>query len=574
MNLMFSALSEEERVVVLDRCMEPLLKLGEDGFTFAIQMSGLSLEQLAKLRPKQLDRLKKLIERPNCEFIGNGYSQIIQPLVPWEVNLKNQELGMQCYEEMLGLRPKIAIVNEMAFSASSSRSFSEVGYNGLVMEWNNPYKAHPEWDSSFRYYPQKIDLGQGDETDLVWGDTILTQTFQRYVHGEIELDEYMARLSKYNNQEGALCLYSSDAEVFDFRPRRYGNEGHREGEWLRIKKLIESVQLDTDGLTLPSNIIQDFKKNGPNLLKLESYWQPITVKKQDKYNINRWALTGRDDFAFNTRCFSLANAFKDGVPDHDDWRKLCFLWSSDLRTHIEENRWLYAQDILIELELKWLKKNVAIKYLNLIKHKEYSNPNKECFIELKTPQQSLKLDLKKGLSLREWSVNGNSVLGTIPHGTFEDISLAADYYSCHSVIEPQGEHKITDLVNIEPWIDDEHDDFIYVGMQLKKPDYLFKKKYSINRKRNEFSVEQTIKISDRRKSLIRSTHFTILPGLWDQSSLYYETALGGGKLEHFSFGNKVIDHTQNLNQLVSTRHGLGVTDGEIRIGRRKQFYYF
>ena len=409
---------------------------------------------------------------------------------------------------------------------------------------------------------------------MVWGDTILTQTFQRYVHGEIELDEYMARLSKYNNQEGALCLYSSDAEVFDFRPRRYGNEGHREGEWLRIKKLIESVQLDTDGLTLPSNIIQDFKKNGPNLLKLESYWQPITVKKQDKYNINRWALTGRDDFAFNTRCFSLANAFKDGVPDHDDWRKLCFLWSSDLRTHIEENRWLYAQDILIELELKWLKKNVAIKYLNLIKHKEYSNPNKECFIELKTPQQSLKLDLKKGLSLREWSVNGNSVLGTIPHGTFEDISLAADYYSCHSVIEPQGEHKITDLVNIEPWIDDEHDDFIYVGMQLKKPDYLFKKKYSINRKRNEFSVEQTIKISDRRKSLIRSTHFTILPGLWDQSSLYYETALGGGKLEHFSFGNKVIDHTQNLNQLVSTRHGLGVTDGEIRIGDAKHSIIF
>ena len=56
---------------------------------------------------------------------------------------------------MLGLRPKIAIVNEMAFSASSSRSFTEVGYKGLVMEWNNPYKAHPEWDSSFRYYPQK-----------------------------------------------------------------------------------------------------------------------------------------------------------------------------------------------------------------------------------------------------------------------------------------------------------------------------------------------------------------------------------------------------------------------------------
>lgn len=569
MNLMFSALSDEERVVVLDRCMEPLLKLGEDGFTFAIQMSGLSLEQLAKLRPKQLDRLKKLIKKPNCEFIGNGYSQIIQPLVPWEVNLKNQELGMQYYEEMLGLRPKIAIVNEMAFSASSSRSFSEVGYNGLVMEWNNPYKAHPEWDSSSRYYPQKIDLGQGVTSDLVWGDTILTQTFQRYVHGEIELDEYMAGLSKYNNQEGVLCLYSSDAEVFDFRPRRYGNEGNRDGEWLRIKKLIESVELETDGLTLPSNIIQEFKNKKPNILKLESYWQPITVKKQDKYNINRWALTGRDDFAFNTRCYSLANAFKDGLPSQDDWRKLCFLWSSDLRTHIEENRWLSAQDILTELELKWLKKNEGnegIKDLNLAKYKEYLSPNKERFIELKTAHQSLKLDLKKGLSLRDWSVNGNPLIGTLPHGTFEDISLAADFYSCHSVIEPQGEHKITDLVNIEPWINDEHEDFIYAGMQLKQPDYLFEKKYSINRKRNEFSIEQTIEISDRRKSLIRSIHFTFLPGLWDQKSLYFKTALGGNKLEHFSFGNNMIDHTQNLNQLVSTRHGLGVTNGNIYIG--------
>ena len=575
MNLMFSALSEEERVVVLDRCMEPLLNLGEDGFIFAIQMSGVSLEQLERLRPKQLDRLKKLIGQSNCEFIGNGYSQIIQPLIPWEVNLKNQEIGMKCYEEMLGMKPKIAIVNEMAFSASSSRSFCEVGYEGLVMEWNNPYKAHPEWDSSFRYYPQKVDLGQGDETDLVWGDTILTQTFQRYVHGELELEEYMNGLSKYNHKEGALCLYSSDAEVFDYRPRRYGNEGNREGEWLRIRKLIESIQSETSGLTLPYKIVQDFKKNKPNLLKLESYWQPITVKKQDKYNINRWALTGRDDFSLNTKCHRLARAFKSGKPTLQDWKTLCFLWSSDLRTHIEENRWIDAQGKMEELESKWLNKSTkSSKNSNLISEKRLSNTNKERFIELKTPNQALKLDLKKGLSLREWSVNENSLLGTIPHGYFEDISLAADYFSCHSVIEPQGEHKITDLVDVEAWVDDEKDDFIYAGMQFDNNGYSFGKKYSIHRKRKEFSVEQIIEISNRNKSLNRSCHFTILPGIWEESSFYYETALGGNRLEHFSFGNKTIDHTQNLNQLVSAKHGLGVTNGEIRIGDSKNFLTF
>ena len=39
------------------------------------------------------------------------------------------------------------------------------------------------------------------------------------------------------------------------------------------------------------------------------------------------------------------------------------------------------------------------------------------------------------------------IAGTIPHGSFEDISLAADYYSCRAVIEPQGD-TITDLENM------------------------------------------------------------------------------------------------------------------------------
>ena len=43
---------------------------------------------------------------------------------------------------------------------------------------------------------------------------------------------------------------------------------------------------------------------------------------------------------------------------------------------------------------------------------------------------------------------------------------------------------------------------------------------------------------------------------------YYKTNLGGNISEHFNFGNKIIDHTQNLNQLISTKHGLGVTNGE------------
>ena len=64
------------------------------------------------------------------------------------------------------------------------------------------------------------------------------------------------------------------------------------------------------------------------------------------------------------------------------------------------------------------------------------------------------------------------------HGLSEDISLAADHYSCHSVIEHAREHKITDLADVEPSIDHENGDYIVAEMQLNRPGHFFKKKHS------------------------------------------------------------------------------------------------
>ena len=65
-------------------------------------------------------------------------------------------------------------------------------------------------------------------------------------------------------------------------------------------------------------------------------------EKQEKYNINRWALTGRDDLRVNTKCYQIYKAFENGNaarPVDEDWKELCFLWSSDFRTHITQDRW-------------------------------------------------------------------------------------------------------------------------------------------------------------------------------------------------------------------------------------------
>ena len=90
-----------------------------------------------------------------------------------------------------------------------------------------------------------------------------------------------------------------------------------------------------------------------NELAPESAQQPIPVKKQEKYNVNRWALTGRDDLKINTEVYRIYKALLNGNPDKNDWKKLCYLASSDFRTHITEKRWRKYKKELYNFSGKW-----------------------------------------------------------------------------------------------------------------------------------------------------------------------------------------------------------------------------
>ena len=114
LNLAFSSVSEEKRPEVVERCYHPLLDLVESGFPFGIELSGWTLQQVREMDPGWVGRLRRLIDDGGCELIGSGRIQLIGPLVPHAVNVWNQRLGMKIYERVLGTRPRIALVNEMA----------------------------------------------------------------------------------------------------------------------------------------------------------------------------------------------------------------------------------------------------------------------------------------------------------------------------------------------------------------------------------------------------------------------------------------------------------------------------
>ena len=98
---------------------------------------------------------KQLIESGKAELVGSGYAQLIGPLVPARVVAANLKIGNEIYRDLLGIRPTLALVNEQAYSGGLVGHYLDAGYTALLMDWDNPAAAHPEWDAESRYRPQR-----------------------------------------------------------------------------------------------------------------------------------------------------------------------------------------------------------------------------------------------------------------------------------------------------------------------------------------------------------------------------------------------------------------------------------
>jgi hypothetical protein len=241
LNLMYSSIGPERRAEVIARCYHRVLDLCEGGVPVAVEASGLTLEMINGLDPAWLDRFRGLLREGRAEYVASGYSQVIGPLVPAAVNVRNLDLGRRTAERLLGLEPGLWLVNEMAWSGGLAALYREVGARAVIMEWNNAWHAHPEWDGRLRWHWQRAQGPDGDGVPVLWVDTFDFQKMQRLCAGDITRDEFLAhwRARRPGPDESTArhaLLYGSDAEVFDFRPGRYrdehgGLDGQPRGEW-------------------------------------------------------------------------------------------------------------------------------------------------------------------------------------------------------------------------------------------------------------------------------------------------------------------------------------------------------
>ena len=584
LNLAYSAIEEEDRLEVIKKSYWPLLNLARARqLPFSIEASGYTLEIIKKLDPNWIDELSSLIRNGICEFIGCGYAQVIGPLVPNEVTVQNLKIGNSICKNILGVNPKIALLNEQAYSAGMIELYKSAGFEAIIMEWNNPSRYNPSWSHEWRYLPQRAKGIGDEEIPLIWNKSIGFQKFQRYAHGDLELDEMLGYVrSHVTSSVRAFPLYGNDIEVFDYRPGRYMTEAslHPDGEWTRIHKLFDALDQDPDIQFIKTSEVLNLK-NEPganNLLNLCSAVQPIPVKKQDKYNIVRWAVTGRNDIDINTRCWNLYGSIvNDTAATTAHWKELCYLWSSDFRTHVTERRWKGYLDRLSSLERKLLKIKNNSKKINRIQSvsdntnsvspvKVHKNGR---FLELTGSNLSVSLNCNRGLAIDSFidkTICGQSLFGTLHHGFFDDISLGADYYSGHLTCDIPGQHKITDLQRVRPSIK-YIDKSVVIEASILTSLGTINKSWTLNDNERRLTLCYELNWPKSWIGALRYGYLTLNWPAFERDQTYVAAQSGGKKREVFALAScKDISHGSMVSSLISANTCMSLTDGTLSFG--------
>jgi len=572
LNLAFSSIEEERRDEVIERCYWPLLRLAERHAHLGIEVSGYTLEEIARRDPTWIEKMRELVAANQVQLVGSGYSQMIGPLVPARVMQENLRIGNEVYRHLLGVQPRIALVNEQAYSSGLVGNYLDAGYSAILMDWDNPAAHHPDWNPELQYLPQRAAGTDGRSIQLLWTNTAAFQQLQRFVQGDTSLETYLRFVrGRRSMATRALCLYASDAEIFDFRPGRFNTETKlpETSEWERLHQALTGVRTEI-GINLigPQHVLKLIdREGGGNVLNLETAACPVPVKKQRKYNLARWAVTGRDNTAINGACERIYRGMLEGNAGADDWKELCYLWASDFRTHLTQKRWDALRERLEAAEARWSRKSAA----------PAPAPQGEAVetrhINVHTPKVFARLNRRRGLAIEHlrFGSSERAVVGSLPHGFFEEISLQADWYTGHSVFEADGEHKVTDLewCDARAWTDENGDQFVRARIETPKGPIDKTLRFHATEQRVDFDL--TFAWEEWGKGVLRFGNFTLspnshrLPEGWSPD-LRVITHNGGSSPETFLLKDQRVEYGASVSFLVSSAQGLGMTEGWAEIG--------
>ena len=566
-NLAFSAIEKEEIATVIDRVYQPLLDLVEQQkfIKIGFEINGFSLEILNRKSPNWIRQFKSLLKLGKVELLASGYMQIIGPIVPYRVNFENQKIGIKVYKKILGVEPRIAYVNEQVLSSSIIDLYSEFGFSAIIAEWNNVFSQNSDKIEKC-HGSQPIYLkGLKSKLPVIWSDSLIFQKFQRVIHNELNYIDYFDFLDNYlDNKTKFFAAYSSDLEIFNYRPGRFSTEKDiLFDEWQRVYLLIRDIACKYP-IVLPSDTL-DY------ILPLEVYpftsKNPILVKKQDKYSLSRWSACGWDSVYINTLCFRFLNSLNKKASEKK-WKKLLQYWGSDYRTHTTKKKWKMAN--------KYLEKNTIAPRTTQPKLQTIGAPPRQFIInerELIFEWDDLKINfnLQKGLALSQLTSGGiKHPVATIPHGTFSNVGYMADFFTGSSVLSSAEHGNLSDLKiveNLECMQICENQFSAGCELRLKTLGTI-RKIWTIDISKRKLSLQTNIALSGPFPGSIRLGTLTLCHG---GNKPWYETYNGGKYPERFII-NDVINHQAPISLHQSSATGIGFCEnGVIKFGDESTF---
>lgn len=575
LNLAFSSIETSFHEEVINKCYFPLLeKFSKNDIKLGIEVSGWTLTKINEISPKWISVFKELLSQNRCELIASGYSQIIAPLVPYELNMKNHEIGLDTYSEILDVIPETVLVNEMSYSNGVADVYQDIGYKNMIMDGDNLALAMNA--DKYNFFSKRYCVGSNkkNKIKLLPTDSIIFQKFQRYAHSEISSENYKNYVENLlrDNKRLALPMYCNDAEIFNFRPGRFAEEAKIENdEWQRIENILKIIKkINSHQILLPREICDQLDLTKLEDLKIDSLSYPVPVKKQKKYNLARWAVTGRDDSNLNAICHSLLNK-RNYLKNSNEWKELLYLWSSDHRTHVTDAKWKNVKQIIKHKNIQVQKDDQSYEKKSLsdeqIQQHKNLKENKN-FIEIKTDNFFIKLNKNKGLSIFSAGTikNGieSSIIGTVEHGFFDNIELGADFFSGAFVMQDmKNASLVTDLVMVNPAISFKNRVFI-ISADFKIHSDTIKKTLFIDLEKMSIKILYSFKKRNRSRETIRLSAATIKKN--DMQKINFNVhSKTGSNISHKYVLDREFDHGMPVSHRVSSSSGLPSTNGELNL---------
>lgn len=558
LNLNYSSVDISARTEVIDRCYWPLLTLAEStGCPQGIEISGSSLQIIEKIDPSWIVKLIDLEKLGLVEVLASGFEQIVGPLAPANVNHANITLGQKVLGDILGISPSIFFVNEQCASNGVMSLVQDLDFKGAIIEWENAWIANQSWPRKVGFAPQRFRTNEG--MAIIWNHSRLFQGLQRYVHKELDLNSLVKMYKEARVVDNAaLCFYGGDAETFDFRAGRFSTEAKQvEGEWKRVEDVVR-LTIDSGAIwSLPRDLLSGDLGMGVNPFSFEN---PILTKKQPKYNVVRWAVSGRNNYALNNYSHIFANHEETQLNDATERQAIAALqlWASDLRTHITEKRWSDLTEQHPGVDSAALSRKSRAGFAEIERSGLRGSE-----ISIENEKLQLRLDLRKGMTVSAAVCkckSGAPLLGRLPFGALQGPLHSPDWYSGNFVHTPPGKPQDSDI-SFLPESARFSRDKLSLETKFSTTNFKLLKTISIDPEYAGYTTTFEFEWKHEPFGSLRAGFMTLIPDSWDWKSTHFGSHDGGFDETIWRVSDATFDMGAPVSSFVSARGLAGNTEG-------------